>query len=109
MWARVKGATENALLALPFRAAYMFRPGFILGDDDGTALAAFEESRLGIEPQAVHLFFRPVTAEAVLGKDRTNTGFEEVGFFVCEKRDWSAKEAKGDEDKKTHHDCRFED
>ncbi len=29
MWARVKGRTENALLALPMRAAYMFRPGFI--------------------------------------------------------------------------------
>jgi hypothetical protein len=29
MWARVKGRTENALLAMPFRAAYMFRPGFI--------------------------------------------------------------------------------
>ncbi|MEV4373372.1 NAD(P)H-binding protein [Nonomuraea sp. NPDC049637] len=28
MWARVKGATENALLALPFQA-YMFRPGYI--------------------------------------------------------------------------------
>jgi len=30
MWARVKGRTENALLRLPFRAAYMFRPGFII-------------------------------------------------------------------------------
>lgn len=29
MWARVKGRTENALLALPFRSAAMFRPGFI--------------------------------------------------------------------------------
>jgi uncharacterized protein YbjT (DUF2867 family) len=29
MWARVKGETENALLTLPFKAAYMFRPGFI--------------------------------------------------------------------------------
>ncbi|HYU81069.1 MAG TPA: NAD-dependent epimerase/dehydratase family protein [Vicinamibacterales bacterium] len=29
MWARVKGRTENALLALRFRAAYMFRPGFV--------------------------------------------------------------------------------
>src|SRR5882724_11282890 len=29
MWARVKGATENALLAMPFRRAYMLRPGFI--------------------------------------------------------------------------------
>ncbi len=29
MWARVKGRTENALLRLPFRAAYMFRPAFV--------------------------------------------------------------------------------
>jgi len=29
MWARVKGKTENALLHLPFKAAYMFRPGVI--------------------------------------------------------------------------------
>jgi uncharacterized protein YbjT (DUF2867 family) len=29
MWARVKGRTENALLRLPFKAAYMFRPGLI--------------------------------------------------------------------------------
>jgi uncharacterized protein YbjT (DUF2867 family) len=29
MWARVKGRTENALLRLPFKAAYMFRPGAI--------------------------------------------------------------------------------
>jgi uncharacterized protein YbjT (DUF2867 family) len=29
MWARVKGATENRLLEMPFSAAYMFRPGYI--------------------------------------------------------------------------------
>lgn len=29
MWARVKGETEQALLALPFRGRFMFRPGFI--------------------------------------------------------------------------------
>ena len=28
-WARVKGKTENDLLRLPFKAAYMLRPGFI--------------------------------------------------------------------------------
>lgn len=26
MWARIKGKTENALMRLPFQAAYMFRP-----------------------------------------------------------------------------------
>lgn len=29
MWARIKGKTENALLALPFKESYMFRPGYI--------------------------------------------------------------------------------
>jgi uncharacterized protein YbjT (DUF2867 family) len=30
MWARVKGKTENAILAMGFRDAYAFRPGLIL-------------------------------------------------------------------------------
>jgi uncharacterized protein YbjT (DUF2867 family) len=29
MWARVKGKTENELLQMPFKAVYMFRPGYI--------------------------------------------------------------------------------
>jgi hypothetical protein len=29
MWARVKGKTENKLMQLPFKKAYMFRPGFM--------------------------------------------------------------------------------
>ena len=29
MWERVRGKTENALLRLPFRAVYIFRPGMI--------------------------------------------------------------------------------
>ena len=29
MWARIKGRTENALMRLPFKAAYMFRPAGI--------------------------------------------------------------------------------
>ncbi|WP_274650579.1 NAD-dependent epimerase/dehydratase family protein [Paenibacillus humicola] len=29
MWARVKGRTENDLLKLPFKAVYMFRPGYM--------------------------------------------------------------------------------
>jgi uncharacterized protein YbjT (DUF2867 family) len=29
MWARVKGKTENHLMLLPFKGAYMFRPGYI--------------------------------------------------------------------------------
>ena len=29
MWARIKGKTENAVLRLPFKAAFVFRPGVI--------------------------------------------------------------------------------
>jgi uncharacterized protein YbjT (DUF2867 family) len=29
MWARVKGATENALLRMPFKAVFVFRLGFV--------------------------------------------------------------------------------
>lgn len=29
MWARIKGKTENSLLEMPFKKAYMFRPGYI--------------------------------------------------------------------------------
>ena len=29
MWARIKGKTENALLAMPFRSVYVFRPAMI--------------------------------------------------------------------------------
>jgi uncharacterized protein YbjT (DUF2867 family) len=28
-WARIKGKTENTLLGMPFKGAYMFRPGYI--------------------------------------------------------------------------------
>jgi uncharacterized protein YbjT (DUF2867 family) len=30
LWARVKGRVENTLLRMPFKAAYMFRPGVIV-------------------------------------------------------------------------------
>ena len=29
MWARVKGRTENALLQMPFKAVFLFRPGYV--------------------------------------------------------------------------------
>jgi len=41
MWARVKGKTENALMKLPFKAEYNFRPGAMLtspGQKNGKAI-----------------------------------------------------------------------
>lgn len=50
MWARVKGWTENALLHLPFKAVYMFRPAAIIpmnGERSKTAAYRYFYSALG--------------------------------------------------------------
>mgnify|MGYP002713022708 CR=1 FL=1 len=52
MWARVKGKTENDLLKLPFKDAYMFRPGYI-------------QPRKGVKSRTtlyntLYLFFKPL-------------------------------------------------
>jgi putative NADH-flavin reductase len=40
MWARIKGKTENDLMKLPFKKAYMFRPGYIQPTKGLTHIAA---------------------------------------------------------------------
>ena len=52
MWARVKGETENALLGMGFKAAYMFRPGLIVPIDG-------IRSKTGVY-QGVYTAMRPV-------------------------------------------------
>ena len=72
MWARVKGRTENALLRLPFKAAYMFRPGFIQpldGIQSKTALYnAIYKITAPITPLLRKLFPGSVTTTEQLGK-----------------------------------------
>ncbi|MCC8424645.1 NAD-dependent epimerase/dehydratase family protein [Mucilaginibacter sp. UR6-11] len=41
MWARVKGRTENALIALPFKKTYNFRPGFMKPVEGQKSLKTF--------------------------------------------------------------------
>jgi len=72
MWARVKGQTENALLRLPFKAAYMFRPGFIQplhGIKSRTALYRVPYIILSpVIPLLRGLFPKYVTTTEVLGR-----------------------------------------
>jgi hypothetical protein len=76
MWARVKGRTENALLRMPFRSAYMFRPGLIVplhGVKSATRLYRFFYTLLGplfrtIEP----LFPKYATTSEKLGRAMLN-------------------------------------
>ncbi|MGO8790902.1 MAG: NAD-dependent epimerase/dehydratase family protein [Terriglobia bacterium] len=72
MWARVKGQTENALLRLPFKAAYMFRPGVIVplhGIKSRTMLYRLPYAVLGpILPLLKRLFPKYVTTTENLGR-----------------------------------------
>lgn len=94
MWARVKGATENALLRLPFKAAYMFRPAAILpvhGERSKTKLyrVAYAIAR-PLLPLLMRLFPSHVTtteilARAMLGAARNGAPtpiFEPVSFRI---------------------------
>ena len=71
MWARVKGQTENALLALPFKAAYMFRPGAIVpmyGVQSGTRLVRVSYIVMGpLLPLLRAMFPRHVTTTERMG------------------------------------------
>jgi uncharacterized protein YbjT (DUF2867 family) len=72
MWARVKGRTENALLRMPFRAAYMYRPGAIVPMDgirSKTALYQFIYS-LGrpLWPALQRAFPNSITTTSQLGR-----------------------------------------
>ena len=82
MWARVKGATENALLALPFKAAYMFRPGLIQPMDGirprNRWLARLLTVLGFLIPLLRALFPRHVTTTRLLGRamiNATRNGF----------------------------------
>jgi uncharacterized protein YbjT (DUF2867 family) len=56
MWARVKGSTENALLRLPFRAVYNFRPGFMKPVDGQRNVRSYYRIVTWLYPLAVRLF-----------------------------------------------------
>jgi uncharacterized protein YbjT (DUF2867 family) len=72
MWARVKGRTENALLAMPFKAAYMFRPGYIQPIGGVSSKTAWVQAALTVVaplyPVLHRLAPRSTTTTANLGR-----------------------------------------
>ena len=72
MWARVKGKAENAILGMGFKAAYVFRPGFILpmkGVRSKTKLYQFFLDLLGpLLPAIRRLFPNQITTTVNIGR-----------------------------------------
>jgi uncharacterized protein YbjT (DUF2867 family) len=71
MWARVKGKTENDLLGLPFKAAYMFRPGAIVPLYGARSKTKFV--------QALHTVLKPVLPALYALFPKYVTTTEQVG------------------------------
>lgn len=56
MWARVKGKTENALLRMPFKRAYNFRPGFMKPFPGQKNIQSIYKPILSLFPILIRLF-----------------------------------------------------
>jgi uncharacterized protein YbjT (DUF2867 family) len=98
MWARIKGKTENVLLAMPFKAAYMFRPGYIQPMHGvrtktkwyGTAYAIMAP----LYPLLRRLFPRYVTTTEQLGRAMISVAKTSATKRVLESNDINAISAK---------------
>ena len=64
MWARVKGRAENALMRLPFKSVYNFRPGLMTPKPGQKHLKTSYRIALVFAP-LLKLFFRPLTLSQV--------------------------------------------
>ena len=91
MWARVKGETENALLALPFKAVYVFRPAAIRplhGIRSKTAWINAAYLILGpFYPVLNALFPRYVTTTEIVGRAMINVARHGAPRRVLENAD----------------------
>ena len=94
MWARVKGKTENHLMQLPFRAAFMFRPGYIQpmkGVESRTRLYRSVYAVLGpFYPVLKTLFPHAVTTTEKLGLAMIRVASTGYPRQVLENRDINA-------------------
>ena len=94
MWARVKGKTENHLMRLPFKAAFMFRPGYIQplkGIKSKTRLYRWSYAVVGpFYPVLKTLFPRFVTTTEKLGLAMIRVAGSGYPRQVLENRDINA-------------------
>jgi uncharacterized protein YbjT (DUF2867 family) len=86
MWARIKGKTENALNELHFKAAYSFRPGFII------PLKAQKNVRLIYK--GLELIYPFVFPNKTLTYDEIGTALMQILTLGCNKNILEIKDLK---------------
>jgi uncharacterized protein YbjT (DUF2867 family) len=91
MWARVKGETENALLAMGFKAAYMFRPGVIVPLDGITSKTKLYRGMYAVMrpvlPLLLRWFPQAVTTTELMGRAMLAVAKHGYAQAVLEARD----------------------
>jgi uncharacterized protein YbjT (DUF2867 family) len=90
MWARVKGKTENDVMKLGFRDAYMFRPGYIQPFKGVRARAAIVNVLYVIFTPLYYVmrpFTNSVTDSISLGKAMINAAIKGYTKKILENRD----------------------
>src|SRR3954468_15929192 len=91
MWARVKKATEDALLRMPFKAAYMFRPAIIRPmhgiKSRTTAYRVFYTLAAPLMPLLKRMFPRYVTTTEQIGRAMINVALNGYPKRVLESED----------------------
>ena len=84
MWARVKGKTENELLQLGFRSAYMFRPGYLHPTKGLKNTKSYYAVLSWLYPLGRLLFGRYVCTLAELGRAMIHSVRQGYGKSVLE-------------------------
>lgn len=91
MWARVKGKTENALLATPFKAVYVFRPAFVQplhgGSSRTTSYNLLYAVLSPLVPLLRRLFPRYVTTTEAVGRAMLRVARQGAAMRILENWD----------------------
>lgn len=100
MWARVKGATENALMRLPFKAVYMFRPAYIQPLQGIVSSSMWTRALYAVTgplyPVWKTLFPKHVTTTEQLGRAMIRVARHGASKAILESRDLAELGAGGD-------------
>ena len=88
MWPRIKGKTENDLMKLGFKGAYMFRPGYIHPTTKIRSKTVVYQTLIPIVsafyPVLNYLAPKSVTTTEKVGKAMINAGKFGAGNHICE-------------------------
>ena len=87
MWARVKGKTENHLMQLPFRKAYMFRPGYIQPTKGLKNVYKIYKVIAPLYPLWILIFPKFVCTLADIGQAMINAAFKDYEKQILEAED----------------------